>query len=160
MLTSMLYLVFLENSTSIGRFEDVNHVCSEFTTLRTSRRKEILPPCNVIFSHESRPSISRTLRRAIPLHSSRTEYYQDSVTTNGCATMSALAYLGRTQSGRTSWAPCIYPAILRHPDPLTGPAPPPLDFSALLQSDDAMHASLAQTVDDLAQWLAVSSRLG
>ena len=40
-------------------------------------------------------------------------------------------------------------------DPLTGPALPPLDFGALLQSDDAMHAALARTVDDLAQWLAV-----
>ena len=36
-----------------------------------------------------------------------------------------------------------------------GPAIPPLDFAALLQSDDLMHAELARTVDDLAQWLGV-----
>jgi len=36
-----------------------------------------------------------------------------------------------------------------------GPMIHPLDFAALLQSNDAMHAELARTVDDLAQWLGV-----
>lgn len=36
-----------------------------------------------------------------------------------------------------------------------GPALRPLDFATLLQSNDIMHAELARTVDDLAQWLGV-----
>lgn len=36
-----------------------------------------------------------------------------------------------------------------------GPAIHPLDFAALLQSNDVMHAELARTVDDLAHWLGV-----
>lgn len=40
-------------------------------------------------------------------------------------------------------------------DPSMGPALRPLDFAALTASDDAMHAELARTVDDLAQWLGV-----
>jgi hypothetical protein len=36
-----------------------------------------------------------------------------------------------------------------------GPALRPLDFAALVQSPDAMHAELARTVDELAQWLSV-----
>ena len=36
-----------------------------------------------------------------------------------------------------------------------GPPVRPLDFSALVASDEAMHAELARTVDDLAQWLGV-----
>ena len=36
-----------------------------------------------------------------------------------------------------------------------GPAIRSLDFAALLRSNDAMHAELARTVDDLAQWLGV-----
>lgn len=40
-------------------------------------------------------------------------------------------------------------------DTSIGPAIRPLDFATLMQSSDAMHAELARTVDELAQWLNV-----
>ena len=36
-----------------------------------------------------------------------------------------------------------------------GPMIRPLDFASLMYSNDAMHAELARSVDDLAQWLNV-----
>lgn len=36
-----------------------------------------------------------------------------------------------------------------------GPTIRPLNFTSLMHSDDATHAELARTVDDLAQWLNV-----
>lgn len=41
------------------------------------------------------------------------------------------------------------------PSDALGPPVRPLDFAAVMQSQDALHNELARTVDELAQWLSV-----